>query len=100
MPISFQQRIRLSRPPAPGAIEVDGFLAGQQRVIKAPSRFGEIRAHEEGLIADHHVAEQRLIGFRERPKGLLIVELQRMVAQLEGPPRTLTEKQSENPSLG
>ena len=57
MPISIQQRIRLSRPPASSAIEVNGIFSSQQRIIEAPSRFSEIRADEEGLVADHHVAE-------------------------------------------
>ena len=97
MSILFQQRIRFSRPPAPRAVEVDGFFSSQQRIIEAPRRFGEICADKEGLVADHHVAEQRLIGFRELAKRLLIVELQRAVAQLERPSWTLhgkTERES------
>ncbi len=65
MPILLQQRIRFTWSPASSRIEVTGFLAGQQRGIEAPSRFGEIRADEEGLIVDHDVAEQRLVGFGE-----------------------------------
>ena len=100
MSILFQQRIRFAGSPAAGGVEVDGFLACQQRVIEAPSRFGEIRADEEGLIADHHVTEQRLVGFGELAKGFFIVELQRTVASWNGLPGLFTEKQSENPSLG
>src|SRR5437016_14603159 len=75
MPIPFQQRIRFAWSPAPGSVEVDGFFAGQQRVIEAPSRFSEIRADEESLIADHHVAKQCLVGFGERAKRFFIVEM-------------------------
>src|SRR6267143_6592827 len=100
MPILFQQHIRFPWSPAPSGVEVNEFLAGQQRVIETPSRFGEILADEESLIADHYVAEQRLVGFGELAKGLFIVELQRMVAQSERPPRTLHGKTEREPFTG
>src|SRR4029079_9596975 len=92
MPVFFQERIRFTWSPAAGGVEVDRFLAGQQRIIEAPGCFDEICADEEGLIPDHHIAKQRLVGFRKLAEGFSIVELQRMVAQSERSSRTFHGK--------
>src|SRR5262249_54017935 len=97
MPISMQQCICLAWSPGASCVEVEGSFAGQQRGIEAPRRFGEIRADEEGLIPDHHVAEQRFISFGERTKGFCIVKLQSVVAHLERPPRILHGKTEREP---
>ena len=63
--------------------------AGQERIIQPPGGLRELRADKQRLIADHHIAQECLIGFRQLAERLLIIELQRMIAQRERAPGAL-----------
>ena len=81
MTVSFYEGIGLTGPPRRRRVKVKGVVAGQERVIESPRRLSKIRAHEERLVPDHHIAKKRFIGFRELTEGRLIIELQGMVGQ-------------------
>ena len=90
MPVPLEQLRPPPAAPRSPPYRTRVALARDQRVVESPGGLSEVGGHEERLIADHDVPQERLIGFRQlAAKRLPVIELQRAAREAEWPARSL-----------